>query len=125
MGAPPGDGQFLVFQALLGIKRANYYMYTAKTIDAQTALELGLVNEVVPKEKLMERAWELAEMIMKQDRVCRRLTSHIARRPWKRLLLDDFPSQISTEFYGVRTGRCIRDGRGHDRMKDTWPEWAR
>src|SRR3546814_16901707 len=32
-------------------------------MDAQEAHRWGLVNEILPKEKLMERAWALAEML--------------------------------------------------------------
>jgi len=101
-GWVPGDGQYLAFQKLLGDKRATYYLYTGKTIDAKTALELGLVNETLPREKLLDRAWELAESIMQQHRVNRRVMSQLARRPWKRLLTDDFDLHISNEFYGLQ-----------------------
>jgi len=101
IGFPPGDGQGLVFQELLGLKRAAYYLYTGKNIDAKTAFEWGLVNEVVSEGKLLNRAWEIAEMIMKQSRVNRRMTSQILRRPWKRLLINDFQVHLSHELYGI------------------------
>jgi len=47
----------------LGPARANYYMYTAGSIDAPTALSLGLFVEVVPTEALLARAQELALQI--------------------------------------------------------------
>jgi enoyl-CoA hydratase/carnithine racemase len=99
-GLVPGDGLYLVLQKLLGLKRAAYYMYTGKTIDAKTAYEWGMVNEVLPKDKLMNRAWELAEMIIQQNpRVTRRMTSQLVRRPWKRLLVDDFQVHFGHEMY--------------------------
>ena len=33
-------------------RRAAYYLYLAEVIDAKKALEVGLVNEVVPREEL-------------------------------------------------------------------------
>ena len=53
-------------------------MFRAEGISAQQALEWGLVNEVLPREKLMARAWELAEDLMKVERVTRRITTAIA-----------------------------------------------
>ncbi len=73
----------------MGLKRAAYYLYTSDKIDAQTAREIGLVNEVLPLDRLLPRAWEIAEKIMKKPRTVRRLTSGVLRRPWKRLLVQD------------------------------------
>jgi enoyl-CoA hydratase/carnithine racemase len=39
-------------------------MFMMPHIDANKALEWGLVDEVLPHEKLMERAWEIARQIM-------------------------------------------------------------
>ncbi|MFD5811265.1 MULTISPECIES: enoyl-CoA hydratase/isomerase family protein [Rhodococcus] len=38
-------------------------LLTAQPISAQRAYDVGLVNEVVPEERLIPRAWELAETI--------------------------------------------------------------
>lgn len=101
-GIPPGDGQFLIFQELIGLKRAAYYIYTCKGMDAKEALELGLVNEVVPRGKLMDRAWELAEMIVQRNtRLTRRMTSQIVKHPWKRRMTDEFKFQFAHEMYAI------------------------
>ena len=71
-GMVPGDGQMMALQVLLGLKRGNYLAYTLKGIDAQTCLELGAVNEIVERDKILDRAWELARMIMKTNRSTRR-----------------------------------------------------
>ena len=101
MGVVPGDGQFLVLQEMIGNKRAAYHALIGDKIDARTALEWGLVNEIVPRDKLMDRAWELAEMIMKQPRGIRRMTAQIIRSPWKRRFLNDLRMQVSYEMYGM------------------------
>lgn len=117
LGVVPGDGQSLVFQNLLGTKRAAYHMYTSKNIDAKTALEWGLVNEIVPREKLLDRAQEIAEMIMKKPRVTRRLTSQLVRRPWKRLLIEDMQVHVGHEMYGDQ----IVEGQGvFNQIRDSW-----
>ena len=80
-GHVPGDGMGLCLQEVLGIKRGNYAMLTCEAIDAQKCLELGAVNEVVERENIVDRAWEIATDIMKKSRSCRRLTHYICARP--------------------------------------------
>jgi len=97
----PGDGQGLTFQELMGVKRAAYYLYTSDKITAQLAKELGLVNEVVPLDRLLPRAWEIAEQIMEKPRAIRRLTSAVLRRQWKRRLVEDLGFHIAHELLGM------------------------
>lgn len=105
VGVVPGDGQQLAFQELLGIKRAAYHLYTGKPVDAQTALKLGLVNEVVPSEDLMPRARELARMIMARPRTARRLTHAVIQRPWKRRLVEDLGYGMAHEMFAIAADR--------------------
>lgn len=42
---------------------ANYLILTAEQIDAETAMRIGLVSHVVPKEELMDRAMQIANVI--------------------------------------------------------------
>ncbi len=62
-GVVPGDGVHLVWPWLLGMNRARYFLLTGQTLDARQALELGLVAEVLPAERLLDRAWELARQL--------------------------------------------------------------
>jgi len=50
---------------IVGLPRALELMYTGEAIDAQEALRLGLVHQVVPHGELMTRALALAERIAK------------------------------------------------------------
>ena len=47
----------------LGIRKAKEFLWTGGIIDAQEAWRLGLANQVVPRDQLMERAHQLAERI--------------------------------------------------------------
>jgi enoyl-CoA hydratase/carnithine racemase len=106
-GVAPGDGQQLTLQELIGTKRAAYHLYTGQPIGARQALELGLVNEVLPDDQLLPRAWEIAEAIMKAPRTARRLTHAIAQRPWKRRLVQDLGFGIAHEMYGIHADRLL------------------
>lgn len=110
IGLVPGDGQFLVFQELLGLKRANYTVYVEENgILANEALNLGLVNEVLPRDQLLPRAREMAAKIMERDRIVRRMTTSIARRPWRRLMTQDFHAHFASEMYAVNVSRVFHD----------------
>ena len=100
IGSVPGDGIHSCLQELLGVKRAAYALLTGHPIDAQKALELGLVNEVVPRDKLLSRAQEIAAGIMKQHRAVRRLTTQIIRRPWKKRITDDLDGGFGIQMFG-------------------------
>ena len=59
----PGDGINLVTPLLMGLNRARYFHLTGQVLDAGAAREAGLVNEVLPPEGLLDRAWELARQL--------------------------------------------------------------
>lgn len=105
VGLVPGDASLLVFQQLIGLKRANWAAYSVEGISAKQALDWGLVNEVHPREKLLPRAREMAALMMKQDRVVRGLTTQVMRRPWKRVFTDDFAHHFAHELYAANVNR--------------------
>lgn len=98
----PGDGMNFSFRTCLGIKRATYLAYMEPKISAKTALEWGLVHEILEHDKIVDRAWEIARHIMKTERSVRRLTHEIASRPWKRALQDDERVHVLSEMYSVQ-----------------------
>lgn len=117
VGYVAGDGQFLTFQELLGAKRSAYALYTGQQINAQMASQWGLVNEVVPRERLVERARELGSMIMKQPRATRCMTHHVITRPWKRRIINDFQFHIAQEGFAAH---CNTPDHDLNRIKETW-----
>src|SRR3954452_5361379 len=70
----PGDGVNIFFPLLMGWNRGRYFLLTGQTLDAATALELGLVNEVMARDALLPRAWELAEKLLEQNPLVLRYT---------------------------------------------------
>ncbi len=84
----PGDGMHIVMPLLLGMNRGRYFLLTGQTLDAQKALELGLVAEVLPPEKLMARAWELAEDLAKRPTLLLRYTRLLLTETLRRHMHD-------------------------------------
>ena len=60
LGLIPGASGTQRLPRLIGAAKAKEMIFTGDLIDAPTALSLGLVNKVVPPEKLMEEALALA-----------------------------------------------------------------
>jgi len=55
--------------ALLGQKVSNEFTLLCEPVSAEKALSFGLVNRVVPQEKLMQSAFEMAYNVMKSSPV--------------------------------------------------------
>jgi enoyl-CoA hydratase/carnithine racemase len=87
-GLVPGDGVHIVYPMLLGLNRGRYFLMTGQTIDARQALDLGLVAEVMPREKLMARAWEHAERLAKEPSLHARYTRVLFVEYLKRQMQD-------------------------------------
>ena len=66
LGLIPGYGGTQRLTTLIGKTKATELLMTADMIGAAEALQLGLVNYVVPSESLMEKCREIADKIMKQ-----------------------------------------------------------
>jgi len=63
LGIIPGFGGTQRLPRLIGKGLANELLFSGKIIDAEEASRIGLVNRVVPQDKLMAECMELAEMI--------------------------------------------------------------
>ncbi|MBU2226715.1 MAG: enoyl-CoA hydratase/isomerase family protein [Proteobacteria bacterium] len=59
----PGAGGTQRLPRIIGVAKAKELIFTARRIDAQTALEIGLVNLVVEPEQLIPAALEMAREI--------------------------------------------------------------
>jgi enoyl-CoA hydratase/carnithine racemase len=63
VGVMPGGGMTIRLPQLVGIDRARRMSFTGDYVDAETARDWGLVSEVVPHERLVPRAREVAATI--------------------------------------------------------------
>ena len=97
----PGDGVQLVWRSLMGRKRFAYAELTGEIITARKALEMGMVNEILPDtEACYERAWEIADLIMHSgNRLTRRMTVQQIRQPWKEDIAKELRGSFATEMY--------------------------
>jgi enoyl-CoA hydratase/carnithine racemase len=87
-GTVPSDGVHVVWPLLLGLNRGRYFLLTGQKLNATEALHLGVVNEVVPAGKLLDRARELASDLARQPDTTLRYTRVAFTQQLKRLVLD-------------------------------------
>ena len=67
VGVTPGGGMSVFLPAAVGVRMAKQMSLTGNFVDAHRALELGLVNEVVPHDGLVARAIALGHDISGND----------------------------------------------------------
>ena len=63
IGIPPGWGGTQRLMRIVGVAKAKELVYTGKMIKADEAKEIGLVNNVVPLESLMDEVMSMAKTI--------------------------------------------------------------
>jgi 2-(1,2-epoxy-1,2-dihydrophenyl)acetyl-CoA isomerase len=79
LGIIPGDGGAFLLQRLVGYSKAAELTFTADVIDAETALRIGLVSQVVPDEELLPAALELARRIARNPTHVLRMSKRLLR----------------------------------------------
>jgi enoyl-CoA hydratase/carnithine racemase len=79
-GIVPGDGVHVIYEELLGVNRARYFALTQQELGAHEAFALGLVNEVVPKSEVYNRALEIAEQLTTKPQLFLRYTTLALRQ---------------------------------------------
>jgi enoyl-CoA hydratase/carnithine racemase len=73
VGVIPGAGGTQILPRLVGEKKAKELIFTGVMIPAQEALSLGLVNKVVPLDKLRETVLELVKAMLRHSPVIMKL----------------------------------------------------
>ena len=100
-GIVPGDGAHIVWPHVLGANRGRYFLLTGQTLDARTALEYGAVNEVVPPDQLLDRAWEVARSIAEKPLLARRYARAALTLEFKRLMHEGLGYGLTMEALAV------------------------
>ena len=80
LGIIPGFGGTQRMARIIGTGPAMELIYTADIIDAKRAMEISMVNHVVPAEELMDFCMEMAQKIVNKAQVAIRTSKMAIRR---------------------------------------------
>jgi enoyl-CoA hydratase/carnithine racemase len=96
-GTVPSDGVHAVWPLLLGYNRGRYFLLTGQRIQADEALRLGVVNEVLPAADLEARAMELAGLLARQPLLTLRYAREAFVAPLRKLIAETVPYGLALE----------------------------
>ncbi len=79
LGITPGFGGTQRLARMVGMSTATELVLTGRTIDAQEALQIGLINHLYPADQLLDKAMELAQIIASKPQVAVRQAKQAIR----------------------------------------------
>ncbi|MBO0883488.1 MAG: enoyl-CoA hydratase/isomerase family protein [Mycobacterium sp.] len=96
-GITGGDGVHVVWEAVAGAARARWLLWTGEHIDAETALQWGVVSEVVAHDQAVERGIDIARSLAAKPALYRTLQKQTLNVNLRRLIVQDVPFGMSLE----------------------------
>ena len=115
-GLVPGDGVHVLWPHVLGPVRGRYFLITQQIIAAEEALRLGVVNEVLPADQLMDRAWEMARILAALPTLTLRYTRVAFAQRLKVMLAQELGYGLALQgLSGAALGNPGPDPRPQDR----------
>jgi enoyl-CoA hydratase/carnithine racemase len=96
-GITGGDGVHVVWEEVAGTARAKWLLWTGETIDAQTALQWGVVSEVVPHDRAVVRGIEIARGLAAKPALYASLQKQTLNLNLRRRITQDVPFGMALE----------------------------
>ena len=111
LGIVSGDGVNLLWQEAIGMVRGRYFILTRQELDAGTAKEWGAVNEIVPADRLLARAREIAEQLAKLPPLTTRYTRIALTQKLRRIVDEGVAYGLALE--GISAADVARSMAAH------------
>ncbi|NIM98733.1 MAG: crotonase [candidate division Zixibacteria bacterium] len=110
LGVIPGFAGTQRLSRLVGVAKAKELIFTGDMIDAQTAQSIGLVNQVVPADQLMNYCLDMAKKIASKGPLAVKLA--------KRVINEGIEARLEeASAYEARDfGECFRSGEAKEGM---------
>jgi len=80
VGAVPDCNLMWSLPRVVGLQRARELFFTARTVDAKEALQLGICMEITVPDALLPRAWDIARMMSNLSPSAYAMTKEITAR---------------------------------------------
>jgi enoyl-CoA hydratase/carnithine racemase len=109
-GIVPGDGVNLLWPEVIGPMRGRYFILTRQILDVETAKAWGVVNEIVPADRLLVRAHELADGIANLPPLTSRYTRMVLTKKLRRVVEDGAAFGLALE--GISAAEVARAAAG-------------
>ncbi|HET6874250.1 MAG TPA: enoyl-CoA hydratase-related protein [Acidimicrobiales bacterium] len=107
-GTSPDGGLTWSLPTLIGHEAAMRFLLESRFVDAEEALRLGIVSEVVPGDQLADRLMEFcAAVAAKAPLAVRRTKRLVARAP----LVNDVGNRVAEEIRSAVAGLNSEDGK--------------
>jgi enoyl-CoA hydratase/carnithine racemase len=97
----PGDGVQNIWPRVIGWNRFRYWQLMGQKITAQQAYDWGAVNEVIPGDQLLDRAWEIARYLLRFSPMTLRHTRRTFVREFKSAAHNDLALAQYMELFGM------------------------
>lgn len=114
-GIVPGDGVNLLWPEVIGSIRGRYFILTRQLLDAQTAKDWGVVNEIVPADRLLVRAHEIADGIAALPPLTSRYTRIVLTQRLRRIV--DEGSGYGLALEGISAADVARAAAQNERAR--------
>ena len=114
-GIVPGDGVNLLWPEVIGSIRGRYFILTRQLLDAQTAKDWGVVNEIGPADRLLARAHEIADGIAALPPLTSRYTRIALTQKLRRII--DEGSGYSLALEGISAADVARAAAQNKRAR--------
>jgi enoyl-CoA hydratase/carnithine racemase len=96
-GIAAGDGMQIVWEDAVGMARAKWLLWSGENIDAATAMEWGVVVEVLPHDEALARGVELATKLAAKPPVYRQLQKETLNQRLIRRVAEAVPYGMALE----------------------------
>jgi enoyl-CoA hydratase/carnithine racemase len=86
-----------VWPEVIGEIRGRYFLLSGQKLSAVEGKDYGAVNEILPREALLPRAWELARHLKKQNPLTLRYTRMALSTRFRRRLQESLSYGLALE----------------------------
>ncbi|MEV6057138.1 enoyl-CoA hydratase/isomerase family protein [Streptomyces sp. NPDC052107] len=107
-GIVPGDGIHIVWEEALGLNRARHLALTQGSFTAEQAERWGAVAEVLPLDKVLPRAQELAETLAARPQLLTRYLAVTLRQRVSRRIAEG--TQLGMALEGLTAADLVHQG---------------
>ncbi len=106
LGLSPEAGSSFLLPRLVGHQRAAEILLLSKTLSSQQALDLGIINAVLPDNKVIDHAWDISCKLAQQPPASVRLTKALLKKQAMATLSDTMADELQHFARRLESGEC-------------------